>query len=295
MRSQYVGPWRGGMRALERNMLVYRALQMMLVIFYAQQLTDEVIGSVQATNRWLDVGPLAKGAFHKTLKGAPKIAFRALVDAGVLTAGEAAEMRKLVDFRNRVAHELHSLVADLSEETIAREHIEFSRGYVPYDYAAVDRLRHFDKLLRERLHKRQFTTVFSFTPMVFRSAERAFLSELKRLRKRIERLRANRIEELAALNSELSLEGSGLTDEHHPRGPLAHYDNARLTARGVEIVYRLFDLGKSITAVAYLSGLSIRAARKRRTMWAACGGRSRPAVDLDALPERAFYRRWDDD
>ncbi len=72
--------------------------------------------------------------------------------------------------------------------------------------------------------------------------------------------------------------------------PLAQYDDTRRAARGVDVAYTLSDVGRSTRAVAYLTRLSLRAARKRRKMWGAGGGASWPALDIDVL-QRAFRLR----
>lgn len=87
----------------------------------------------------------------------------------------------------------------------------------------------------------------------------------------------------------------GTPDQEQHCHPLNQYDNKCLTQRGEEICYRLFDKGKSPMAVAHLVGVSLKAARKRHGMWRATGGVNRPVVDLSTLPERKFYRRYDDD
>ena len=294
MRSQYVGPWRGQMRALERNILKYRSLQIMLVIFYADKLKRKVVDSVRATNHWRSIGGVAKGAFAKGVKDEVRKAFAMLVTHEVLTQAEADEIRALIDFRNTIAHELHTLVADLSQETIARDHIDFSPGYKPYDYQAVERLQHFDRMVSQRFQIHSFAISFSLSPMVFRPSERALLLEIGRQKRKVENLYRERCRQVDALNKELDLTETGLIDRNHPQHPLSQYDDGRLTARGVEICYRLFDLGRSVTAVAYLTGLSLEAARSRHTRWAGLGGAGRPPVDLDALPERKFYARYDD-
>lgn len=293
MRPQYVGPWRGAMRALERNMLKFRSMQMMLVIFYADELQRLVTASVYATSRWRAIGGLPKDGLSDH-KPSAKRAFQVLVADGVLTSAERDEVRGLIDFRNTIAHELHSLVADLSTETVAHEHVEFSPKRRPFDYDAAERLRHFDRLIGERLQKHGYMISVSFNPMVFRAAERTFLSEIKRLQSRVDRLYAEREREIAALNAALALDGTGLTGHDHPREPLSRYDDGRLTARGVEICYRLFDLGRSTAAVAYLTGLSLAAARKRRKMWQTAGAERRARVDLAIVPKRKFYARYDD-
>ena len=48
-----------------------------------------------------------------------------------------------------------------------------------------------------------------------------------------------------------------------------------LTKRGAEICYRLFDLGKSPMAVAYLMGMTLRSAERRQRSWSKAGGASR--------------------
>jgi hypothetical protein len=73
--------------------------------------------------------------------------------------------------------------------------------------------------------------------------------------------------------------------------PDNHYEDKRLTKRGVEICYRLFDLGKSEMAVAHLLRLSLVAVKKRKKMWVKAGGKARKKADIDALPGRHRSRR----
>jgi len=54
------------------------------------------------------------------------------------------------------------------------------------------------------------------------------------------------------LNNELLLKGTGFVGELDPRHPHNTDDN-RLTWRGLEIRCRLFEAGKSLTAVAHLA------------------------------------------
>ena len=90
------------------------------------------------------------------------------------------------------------------------------------------------------------------------------------------------------------MEGSELVGDLHPRHPLNQYDGGRLTQRGLEVRYRLFDLGRSPLAVAHMMDLSLRAVRQRYKQWVAAGRRERPRADLHTLPKRRFYGRYDD-
>ncbi|RWK30800.1 hypothetical protein [Mesorhizobium sp.] len=60
--------------------------------------------------------------------------------------------------------------------------------------------------------------------------------------RKVNRLDRDRRRKVKALNAELNL-GEGDWDD--PDHPLNRYDNGRLTRRGEEICYRLFDKGKS--------------------------------------------------
>jgi hypothetical protein len=116
----------------------------------------------------------------------------------------------------------------------------------------------------------------------------------KKLRSKIRKLAKKRSADIEQLNAELQVE-EGTPDQEQHCHPLNQYDNKRLTQRGEEICYRLFDKGKSPMAVAHLMGIPLKAARKRHGMWRASGGAGRLSVDLSSLPERKFYRRYDDD
>lgn len=77
---------------------------------------------------------------------------------------------------------------------------------------------------------------------------------------------------------------------HDPYRPRNHFEDQRLK-HGVEICYRLFDLGKSEMAVAHLMRLSLLAVKKRKKMWVKLSGKSRKKVDIDTLSARKYARR----
>jgi hypothetical protein len=63
-----------------------------------------------------------------------------------------------------------------------------------------------------------------------------------------------------------------------PKDPANKYEIGglmKLTPRGIEICYRLFDAGKSRYAVATLMGISFGAATHRLDAWNKLGGASR--------------------
>lgn len=69
-------------------------------------------------------------------------------------------------------------------------------------------------------------------------------------------------------------------EELDPRNPLNKTDQF-LTPRGIEVCYRLFDMGKSRYAVAEALQISYGAATHRFHQWEKLGGKDRKRQPLD--------------
>lgn len=279
-----------------RNILRYRATQMMLILYYAEELKQRVVDCVRSTDAMRAALRVA-GTIERVPRGVKqehKKAIDALVDGGLLTPDERVEIIKLVNFRNTIAHELHNLTADLSNERVATDVLTYGSARPSHDYSAVNRIRYFLELLDRRIIQHGYVVTASFDWLLFHSAERTFLDDLKRLRRRIDSLMAQRQREVTELGTETSVEGTELVGDLHPRHPLNQYDGGRLTQRGVEVCYRLFDLGRSPLAVAHMMDLSLRAVRHRYKQWVAAGRKDRLRVDLCTLPKRTSCARYDD-
>jgi len=293
-KPRYTDPLGSKLPALERNILKHRAMEMLLVMFYTEELKRDVLSRVQATDRF---GSRRSGKPERVPKGTKNPvdkALGALVADGAISASEKTEIVQLIDYRNVVAHQMHYIFADVSPTMIARDIAAFSPERLQYNHDALKRLRYFQKLFDGLYRTHHYIEELRHDRILFQAAEKTFLGEIKRLDKTITRLLDQRNAEIKKLNSELSLKGTGFVDELDPRHPCNTYDDNRLTRRGVEICYRLFDAGKSLMAVAHLMGLSLLAVRKRHKQWLQLKGKRRPKVDFYKLPERKFYRRDDD-
>ncbi|WP_441231915.1 hypothetical protein AB7828_29525 [Tardiphaga sp. 215_C5_N2_1] len=284
------------LRALERNILKYRALEMVLALFYTEDLRETVIGCIQASDEFKLAADGKTPPEPRIPPGTNRALQKALnifIADGILSADEKREIERLIDFRNDIAHRLHELTVDLNPTQYAKSFTQFLRKEKPgYDYQAIERLRGLRRMISERATSR-YVWRLSMAPLLFEPAEKALILELKRLRHRVERQLLERKLSNAKLKEELRLDGSGLTDERHPYHPLNRYESGNLTARGVEICYRLFDSGKSPLAVAYLMRVSLKAATRRQKMWVAVGGSGREKRDLRSMKMRKFYRTYD--
>jgi hypothetical protein len=261
--------------ALERNILKYRGFEMLLMLFYVEELREMIISAVRASARWKyrdlpRIEPATKNKF--------KVAMTALVRDGILSQHESDEIVKLVDIRDIVGHELQKMTFDISRDTWARKVREVEEAR--YDSEALGRVKSFLDTLEKRMRSK-YVREISLDSLLFRSAERTYSNEIMSLKRKIDAQYQHRGKKLANLKGQLSLQGTEFEkQEFHPAHPANMGRNGCLTKRGVEICFRLFDLGKSPLAVAYLMYISVRAARKRHRQWLQAGGKNRKRFDF---------------
>lgn len=222
-------------------------------------------------------------------------AFKHAIAIGMLSEAEANEIQRLIDYRNDLAHRMHLVMADMSRCRHVGGYLEWSG--IGYKTDALDRLRRYRRELWDRLPNHMIYSV-SFDGVLFEFAERVFEDELKRLERLIERQIKNENTTIAKLRAELDLRGTELKDDLTPRFPLNFRPAPRsykdeyipptghLTPRGVEICFRLYDLGKSPLAVAWAMGISLAAAKNRQRGWLAAGGSDRTLVELERFDMR---------
>ncbi|MBZ9649903.1 hypothetical protein K9B33_20425 [Sphingobium sp. 3R8] len=291
----YTDPYRGRLPELERCMIRHRALQMILVLYHAEELKRSVVEAVETQARWKQIRDGAAEAAPAVSEGKKvKRAFDFLVQDGVLTPDERAEMVTLIGRRNSIAHHLDQVTADLSTDSWVRDHLAFMPDRQQYDYEALDRLQALRRLLEQRTIEKRYVGMINMRSLFFDATERALRDDLKRLDRRIRKLVRQRIGAIKAVNGELSLEGSELVGIFDPRWPDNRYHSGCLTPRGVEICYRLFDMGKSAMAVAHLMDLSLASARARERQWQGLGGGNRSRKNLQDIPAAKIRLRYED-
>ena len=227
-----------------------------------------------------------------------KIAFAYAVTIGIFTEAEAAELKALLGYRNHIAHRIHLVMSDISRNYWAIERVVYAAP--TYKGDALDRLRAYRRSLWERT-RGQLLLTLSTDSMLFELAEHTFEQDLKRLDRLIEKQIARERERYKTINAELDLRGTELVDDLSPRFPANHRPDrsygddyipatGHLTKRGVEICYRLFDLGKSPTAVAYLMGMTLRSAGRRQRSWIKAGGLQRVRAEVERYDARSLRR-----
>lgn len=244
--------------ALESNLLKYRALEMVMIIFHVESLKKFVLHSIQASDRFCEQDKLR---IPINVNKIYEMAWAALVADKIITQSESNDIQRIIDYRNDIGHRIHLLTCDISNNSFARSISQMDN--VKYDYDALKRL----KTYREKIGRgfqSKYIISFSYDGFVFEAAERAYQQELRRLKSKITRQIDKRNEEIQKLNTEISLKDIGLLGlDAVPRKAA----NGTLTKRGIEICNSLFDQKKSTWAVANLMDISYRAAANRRRAW----------------------------
>ena len=142
MTTNYLAPFSGRLPALERNILKYRAIQMILVIFYCEHLKRNIKSiaenHLRSRNRHeTNVKPVRTDSRGQLSQ---RQSMDVLQEQRLINEAEASEIRDLLDFRNIIAHEVHTVVSDISADSLVRQANSLTEGY---KYHAVDRLKYY--------------------------------------------------------------------------------------------------------------------------------------------------------
>lgn len=218
-----------------------------------------------------------------------RASFAEAIKLQIFTPEESDELHGLLDYRNDIAHRIHLIMADVSRSAWTADMLSVRPQ--AYKGDALDKLRRYRESLWDRASKQVILQV-SLEPLTFEFAERFYEAELKRLDCQIQVRICREQKRLERLRPELDLRGTELVGDLDPRYPPNHRQErliygddytpmtGHLSKRGVEICYRLYDLGRSPHAVAYLMGITLRSAERRYGGWLKAGGHSRVRAEV---------------
>ena len=168
------------LRALEKNILKYRALQMVLLLHQVESLRAFIVGSIRSTDR---LALSMKAGVERLPDGVKKPMEKALallVQEGILTEKESKDLQSIIRLRNKVGHTIHELVADVSAPRL------LGRRDPVYDYYALERFERYRKNIESGMAK-SFVLQLGFRELSFEQAEATYKEELSRLHRRINR------------------------------------------------------------------------------------------------------------
>lgn len=253
----------GRLPALERTLIKLRASQVLLAIYYSEELQSRMVDLICTSEKLRRV---TKPRLTPETKKARQKALKFLVEDGALTFDESKEIQELINFRNDAAHEIHWLFGDLSTNKFSRNRSDFLKKNFRYD--AVDRFQHFLRQLDKAQTKFSYALTLRYHTGAFDGAEKTLLEEIERLENKAIRLWAVRANYIKILNSEIDPNNTDFkefgTRIDHPENKTR---DGRLTPKGVEVCHFLFESGRSTHAVAYLMRMSLASVRRRHRQW----------------------------
>ena len=167
--------------ALEKNVLKYRALQMVLMLHEFESLKRFIVGSLRASDRIAGTARLPLGC-----KKPLDVALDVLVTEGVIEPHEKMNLLEFGAFRNRIGHEVHRLVADITAPDVC------ANDSCLHDYWALTHLERLRSKISDGMGAR-FILMLSLESSIFGPAELAYKEELDRLDRKIQRQIAARL------------------------------------------------------------------------------------------------------
>jgi hypothetical protein len=195
-------------------------------------------------------------------------AWKALVEAAVLTAAESEELQRLIDYRNLVAHHLHELTADVGRYS------SLQLKSAAYERSALRRVQFFREKIFSGM-RRGFVFSLSFRGLRFEAAEQTYLSELRALNRKLRRQAAIARLEVDQANETIArLRQSGVLERLQPGHPEQANARGQLTAEGITCCRGLFIAGAPPFVVSHLMRISLRVAARQHTRWLALGNAS---------------------
>jgi hypothetical protein len=175
----------GRLRALEKNILKYRAVEMVLILFHIEDLKSFVLTAIRGNDALDALDDDRPARLPKGVKNLYQKAWAILVHDGILTSADKVEIERLIDYRNQLAHRIQELTADIGGGPLNRDYRRFMGS--KYDYHVLQRLRYYKHKIETGFNNQHIIMPLSFDALLFEPAEKVYDEELQRLNKKITR------------------------------------------------------------------------------------------------------------
>jgi hypothetical protein len=259
----------------EADLLKLRAFEMVLVLFYVEDLKRFILKSIKFTKELQSAvlrssgKPNCEGQSEESKREGKQLEFarRLLVVEGVISQAESDELFELVDYRNTVAHKVQQLTVDVGAySNLTKFDPKTYEPIPPYDYSAAKRAKQLSKKISNGM-ARKFVLSATFNALQFEAAERTYVSEIEKLRKRVSRgiNQTNKI--IADTNKAIANIPKSVMDSAQPGHPRNFKENGTLSKQGARCVFQLYEAKATPLAVAYLMRISHRATTNWFRKW----------------------------
>lgn len=161
--------------ALEKNILKYRALQMVLLLNQVESFKVDVISAIRNADEFFGQKRLPLGAKNPVGK-----ALAILVSENIISDAEKHDILNIIMIRNDIGHRIHDVVGDISFPRFYRD------TKAVYDYFALERFEGYRSKISKGMSA-NFISTLCIRGIAFEQAEATYKEELGRLRKRMDR------------------------------------------------------------------------------------------------------------
>lgn len=241
---------------------------MVLVLFSMEELKAFIIQSIEFTDKLTGENRFKGEKLGKQGKKL-ELARGVLVDEGIITDVESEELRRLIDYRNTIGHEIQNLTVAVG----AYAHLSAMDGdslepIDAYDCEAVTRAAVLRKKIVDGM-ARKFILPISFDLLKFEAAEKTYLVEIKRLKAKVGKgiLHLNNV--INDTNRLMRAIPRSILESTQPGHPHNQKRNGNLSERGRSCIYELYSAKATPLAAAHMMRISIRAANLWFNRWKA--------------------------
>lgn len=248
------------LRALEQNILKYRAFEMVMILFYVEEIKLIALRTIRVTDSFRSNDRLPE----ETKKLYQKL-WKILVSEKILTESEKSDIEAIIDYRNDIAHSIQKLVFDLNLDSYSKSFVKFHGD--KYQYGVLTRLKNYKDLIYKRFMGGGYVFEINMNPILFAQAERTYLTELNRLDKKIIKLLRERKVENKEIEDEIKAIGMEKIESLQPYHPKNFKSNGQLTAEGVGCLNSLFSMDCSSIVISYLMRKPLKTINKKKKEW----------------------------
>lgn len=250
--------------ALEANELKLRAFEMILVIFYIEDIRRFILGAIRGTDSIFQREDRLKQKEEDGKEKEPsaskimRMATKVLVEEGVISESDKKELIALIDYRNTIGHSPHQLTVDVGSYS---DLADIGKKSKSYDHTVLGRVQK----MRDKIHKevgKKFTMPLNFDCLMFEAAEKSYLLEITRLKKKISKQVEQYKAEINTTNQVIQAIPKDVLSKAQPYHPKHYKRNGTLSDSGIGCVNQLFEAGATPLAVAHLMKISLKSSSR---------------------------------
>ena len=286
--------------AYEREIVRLRAYELTLVLYYKDVIERSILDQIECHDCWkAERDSSFQPRAPKSAKRRLEKSLSAMVSDGALSKSERDQIMRTNGFRNDIGHRIDHLFADLEQS-------RFSGRWVDAEYRKLANIREFDHQAVQQMKQIQMIldrtcrthySIRTFSDrgyLMFSSTEKTLSAEIRKSRRKLQSLAIERKNSIEQLNQELKCGFQLLDKLREQRYFSIRFDLGKMTARGQEFCYRLFDEGVSDLAIAHVFKMKLRSIQSRKRTWRRLGGLVRPKPDWETIPAIITPSRFDD-